>query len=250
MPDCCAHAAAGPPPLAYGLVLITGLLMSVSHCVGMCGPLLAAYSLARGRESSSRLSHALSLCVYHAGRIATYVLLGAIFALAGSAAVSAGRARPVQGWLSIAVGMAMLLLALGLLGLLPTQAWVERAWPGNAAGRALRSLAGARTRSRQLLLGVANGCLPCGPVAAMAIAAGGTGRPLTGALSMLIYGLGTLPALLLLGAGAAALPDRARRGMYRAGALVVLLAGAQLLARGLHALGSIEGWAIGPVVIW
>lgn len=59
MPPCCTHP--GPPPLAYGMILTTGLLMSISHRVGMCGPLLSAYSIARQRETTSRASHFLSL---------------------------------------------------------------------------------------------------------------------------------------------------------------------------------------------
>lgn len=250
MPDCCAHAASGPPPLAYGLILGTGLLMSVSHCVGMCGPLLSAFALAQRRDGGSRASHLLALVLYHAGRIGAYVLIGTVLALIGSAAIAAGRTRPIQGWLSIIVGALMLLLALGLLGWLPTQRWVERAWPGRAASGALRSLMGARSRGKQLLLGLANGLLPCGPVAAVALGAAGTGKPLAGALSMAVYGLGTLPALLVLGAGVASIPERARTRLYRLGALLVLATGLQLAARGSHALGWIEGLAVGPVVVF
>jgi sulfite exporter TauE/SafE len=144
----------------------------------------------------------------------------------------------------------MLLLALGLLGLLPTQRWVEQAWPGNIAARFLRSITTARSRGKQLLLGVANGFLPCGPVAAVAMSAAGTGKPGAGALSMLVYGLGTLPALLILGAGVATISARARQSMYRVGAILVLLTGLQLAARGMHAFGWIPGLAFGRIVIW
>ncbi len=250
VPDCCAHAAAGPPPLAFGLLLGTGLLMSVGHCVGMCGPLLSAYALAQKERTGSARGHFGALALYHAGRISGYVVIGLVLGLLGLVLGATGGARPVQGWLSLGAGLLMILLALGLFGWLPTQRWVERLWPGDVAARAARSLLHTRTAGGRYLLGMANGFLPCGPVAAVALSAISAGKPLAGALGMAAYGLGTVPALVVLGLGVGSLSPGVRARLSRLGALLVLLIGVQLALRGMHAAGWIGGLAIGPVVLW
>ncbi len=257
MPDCCAHAA-GVPPTQLALLAGTGLAMGLGHCLGMCGPIVGAFSVrqrARG-ASSGRLAFALLL--YHAGRIAAYAAIGLAFGLLGSAV--AGQDRPFQGWLSILAGVLMLLLGLGLFGLLPTQRWVESGatangsagagGPGAWVSRAISTLLNARGPGRQLALGFANGFLPCGPVAAVGLSAAAAGSPGHGALAMLAFGLGTIPALFVLGLGTGSLPASTRTRLFRLGAGLVLVIGGQLCLRGLHNLGLVGGFAIGPVVLW
>ena len=239
VPACCQPAAT-PPPLAIGLLIGTGFLMSLGHCLGMCGPIVSAVSLARRPLDRSRWGHALTLLLYHTGRIASYGVIGAVLGLLGSAAIQLGRAAPIQGWISLVAGALMILLGLGLLGWLPTQRWVERSSVGGAVTRVMRSLLRAPGRMRLVALGVANGFLPCGPVAAVALGAAGTGEPVAGAVSMLAYGLGTIPALIALGFGAGMLPPSTRQRLYRIGAILVLTVGAQLGLRGLAALGVVR----------
>ena len=46
MSDCCQHAAsAGIGTMSLALLFTTGLLMSVGHCIGMCGPIVGAFVL-------------------------------------------------------------------------------------------------------------------------------------------------------------------------------------------------------------
>jgi len=254
VPPCCQPAAT-PPPLAIGLLIGTGFLMSLGHCLGMCGPIVSAVSLARRPLDRSRFGHLLTLLLYHAGRILSYGLIGAALGLLGSAAIQLGRAAPVQGWISLVAGSLMILLGFGLLDWLPTQRWVERSSPGRAVAGVMRSLLKAPGRARLFALGVANGFLPCGPVGAVALGAAGTGQPVAGAVSMLAYGLGTIPALIALGFGTGMLPATTRQKLYRLGAILVLLVGVQLGLRGLAALGVVGHLEftlprIGAVVLW
>jgi hypothetical protein len=254
MPDCCSQAT-GVPPTQLALLVSTGFVMSLGHCLGMCGPIVSAFAVRQRARGATPGRLAFSTLLYHSGRITAYATIGAALGLLGS--VVARRDHPFQGWLSIFAGILMFLLGLGLLGLLPTRRWAEsgslgkgRAGPGRWVGRSIGSLLGARGAGRHIALGFANGFLPCGPVAAVGLSAAAAGSPWRGALAMLAYGLGTVPALFVLGMGAGSLPASTRTKLYRLGAVLVLVIGVQLCLRGLHDLGLAGGFKIGPVVFW
>jgi sulfite exporter TauE/SafE len=100
-----------------------------------------------------------------------------------------------------------------------------------------------------LLLGVFNGCLPCGPVIAAAFIAAAAPAPSATALGMLLFGLGTLPSLVLVAAGARRFAFRSPH-LHRLAGVLVILAGTQLGLRGLAATGAIEHRALGPLVLY
>jgi sulfite exporter TauE/SafE len=87
-----------------------------------------------------------------------------------------------------------------------------------------RRLIPVRTPIRALLMGLVWGWLPCGLVYSVLIWAMSSGGAAQGGLLMLCFGLGTLPALLAMGASAAALSGFVRRPAARcfAGALVIV----------------------------
>lgn len=175
-------------------VIIAGMglgLLSSLHCVGMCGPLALALPVHHlGR--SSRLG---ALFLYNAGRIMMYSFLGLLFGLAG-------RRLYIAGWqqaFSIALGIGMLLVAFQyIIKRNPVQPrWMQAFYFKIQVlmGRFLRS----GKKSGFLLLGLANGLLPCGMVYIAIAGALSTARVDQGALFMFFYGIGTFPAMMLLG---------------------------------------------------
>jgi sulfite exporter TauE/SafE len=235
----------------HGLLLFgTGVTMSLGHCVGMCGPIVATFSLSQRSATASALALAPALTLYHAGRITSYTAIGMALGLLGSATGALSGTQTLQAALAIAVGIAMLLLGFGLLGLLPTQRWVESSSLAGWVASRIRGLLGTRRRTGQYALGIANGFLPCGPVAVLALGAATAGSAVRGGLSLLVYGLGTLPALVILGLGTGWLGATARVRLYRLGSVLVLLLAAQLLARGLASLGVLPHWTVGSVMLW
>lgn len=246
--ECCHPGLMADAPTLDAMVyLSTGFLMSLGHCLGMCGPLVAAYATAQGR--SSRWGAAAAHLVYHAGRLTTYAALGLLLGLLGSATRLAGRVE-VQGGLALATGVLMLALGGGLAGWLPTQRWVEGSGVGTALVRRARGLLAARHHAGRFLLGMANGLLPCGPVYAMALGTLTAARPALGAGAMALYGLGTVPVLVTAGLGAGRLAPAVQRRFHLAGALLVLLIGVQLLLRGAAAFGWVHHLRFGEVVVW
>lgn len=221
MPDLAA------PPIA---LLLSGLLGSLGHCLGMCGPLNLIVT-ARIRENGLPLGR--SMVLYHAARVSVYILLGALVGALGSLLGLSARLTGIGGATSLALGLAILMLGLGYLGWLPSLAWEGAGgWWNRALSFALRRKGGGAA-----LLGALNGLLPCGLVYSALLLAASGGQAWRGALGMAAFGLGTFPALFGLDLGAGALSARFRQGMTRLAGVLMLLVGAQLVLRGGAALG-------------
>ena len=226
-----------------------GLAMSLGHCLGMCGPLVGALAGAQRTGGMGLGRVAVSHLIYHSGRIGSYALIGLVFASVGSALGLAMDSRGPAGYLSLAVGVVMVVLGLGLLGLLPVRSLLESRRLAGLVMRVTGALRERRGAGTWFLLGVANGFLPCGPVYAVAT---GTvaARPLAGAAAMLLFGLGTIPALVAFALGAARISPAVQRRFNRLAAILVLLIGAQLALRGAAALGWIGHLRFGSFVIY
>ena len=63
----------------YSIVFSTALLGS-GHCIGMCGPIVAALSLAKPGREQGLFFHIF----YNAGRLTTYVCIGIVAGWIGS----------------------------------------------------------------------------------------------------------------------------------------------------------------------
>lgn len=248
MESCCGSMTAAQSSVELAVVFSTGLMISVGHCVGMCGPIAVAYSAAQG--GSRRASLLAALLTYQTGRIATYSVLGALFGLLGSSLGWSRYGNAAQGGISLFAGALMVALALGLLGWVPTDRWMEKGGLGGRVVCGLSQLLRTRSVAGRFGLGLLNGVLPCGPVYAMALAAAGTGSPGRGALVMFLFGLGTAPALLAVGAGTSWFAPRVRQRLYHVGAVLVLVLGVQLALRGSAAIGLLPHLRFGELVIF
>ena len=183
-------------------LLMAGLVGSLTHCAGMCGPLVAAQTASRLESvptSDLREWHRLrgaALLPYHAGRLTTYAFLGA---LAGGFS-SLLFAAPYVGWLASAMlataGALFLMQALGMRVASP-ESRVAQSVLAKLSTRLWRNPVGLRGYA----LGIMLGFLPCGMVWAALMAVATTGSALAGGAGMLIFGLGTVPALFAVGLG-------------------------------------------------
>lgn len=173
------------------LALSMGLLSSL-HCIGMCGPIALALPIHKG----SFLQQLGGLLVYNGGRAFTYTLLGVLFGLIGSSLVVLGLMR----YLTIAVGIIIVLYVL-LPVTVGSRFHPPMVW--NKAVSVVKSKLGKYLRSNHvggwLLLGVFNGLLPCGLVYLALITSVATGTVVNGGLFMLLFGLGTFPAMFAVG---------------------------------------------------
>ena len=219
----------------------------------MCGPLVALMGVklrkdrGDGRAGAAAPAFA-SMLVYHGARIVAYAALGAIVGAAGSLVGAASGVTAVAAAVSLMLGVAIIVLGLGYVGLLPPVLQKRGGlWWDRAASWALRRPG----ESGVALLGGLNGLLPCGLVYGALLVAAGTGGAAWGALSMAVFGLATLPALVIIQTGAGALlGPRRRLWLVRAAGVLVLLIGVQLCLRGLATLGLVPSAQIGSLMLW
>lgn len=233
--------------ISFFFLLATGLLTGLSHCVGMCGPLVGAFAMRR-RADHQEVS--TPLLVFQWGRLTTYVLLGFGLGLLGSLVDLATVLPGWQGVLSITLGLLVALSGLHLLGIVPWPRWLVSSTYARTVSGWLKYWLASPHPLAPFALGIANGLLPCGAVYAVGLLAATSGDALKGASLMLIFGLGTLPAMLGVGLSISALSLRWRGGLYRAAAVLVVLVGVQLALRGLAANGQVPHTAIGSLMLW
>lgn len=201
-----------------------GLLGSI-HCAVMCGPLLLAVQAGQGISWKTTANKLL----YQLGRILTYGLLGLLLGLIGSTAA-------IQGWqqgFSLVTGL--ILLAIGLFYMF---------------GKSSAQLAAFQTKAIQpfakfmgkwlyrpggsFVAGVLNGVLPCGMVY-MALASAVNADSMTNSfLFMVLFGLGTLP-LLLVFSFAGNFPKRIfKKGFATVLPVLFIVMGAWFILRGAN----------------
>ncbi len=205
--------------------LIIGLLGS-AHCLGMCGPIALALPLKDG-TLALRLTSAL---LYHAGRSATYFILGLLFGLAGLGLHLWG----VQQWVSIVAGTVMI-LSVGFPMLFGSHRLSAVADPLFTPVRNLfRRFLGLRSFVSLLVIGLLNGLLPCGLVYIALAGALVSPGPVAGGFYMLFFGLGTIPALLALSMAGSLAGARFREMLRNAMPFLVLLIGMWFVVRGMN----------------
>jgi sulfite exporter TauE/SafE len=213
---------------AFALSLLGGL-----HCAGMCGGFIGALQINRSRDVP-----ALQLAVgYHAGRITSYAIAGALVGALGGSLYAAAVLRLQIALLVI--GSAMLfVIGATLIG---RSAWLKRiepmgAWVWRIVGPLARRVYPPRSAGQAIIAGLAWGWIPCGMVYAalpLALVAGGA---LQGALVMLAFGLGTLPNLAVVDAAAVRLGAAGSGTMSASRAWLRPLAGAVIVVFGLSGL--------------
>jgi len=151
--------------------------------------------------------------VWSAGRLSTYATLGAV-------AGATGAAIPGPPWVSATVTSVLLVWFAGrLAGVFP-----ELGPHLPAPLRVARAAIARKNLAARYVFGLATGLLPCGLVYAALLLAVAAAHPLDGALTMVAFGVGTLPALLLLTEGVRGVVNRTVWGR-RVVALGVLIAG-------------------------
>jgi sulfite exporter TauE/SafE len=149
--------------------------------------------------------------------------------------------------LSLFLGLGVLLFGFGYLGWLPLG---RLEGTGDWWNRAMSRAFGTNGLKQLVFLGALNGILPCGLVYSALLVAATTGGVLQGALGMVIFGAGTLPALFIMGTGAGTLNPGARQTLSRITGVLIILVGVQLALRGLSTLGFIPPLRIGGFVLW
>ncbi len=210
-------------------VIISGFTLGAAgslHCVGMCGPL----SLALPVQHLSKTKKFFSLLLYQFGRIITYSAIGLLFGLAGRRIYISG----YQQWFSI--GMGLLVLTFAVLYFIQNKTvhlkFLNQFYFSiqKLISRLLKSITGP---FGFLLMGIANGLLPCGMVY-IAVAATLSFTDVIQSVSfMAMFGAGTLPAMMMVAYAGQLIRLEVRQTLRKAVPFFVVLMGVLLILRGL-----------------
>ena len=221
-------------PLTYTSAFLLGLFSTI-HCVGMCGGIIGALSLSLPADIRNNKARMLMfITTYNSGRILSYSFAGLVAGAIGTGVLAS--AGFDQGHTVLrAIGVAMMVaIGLYLAGWLPQLAIVEKIEP---VGRKLLPVA---SLPKALAYGLIWGWLPCGLVYFVLLWALTAGTAVEGALTMLAFGIGTMPTLLTTGFMTSWLTRFARSSRARqvVGLLIIAMAvGSLYLPMGDHLPG-------------
>ncbi|MBU3090531.1 sulfite exporter TauE/SafE family protein [Clostridium sp. CF011] len=207
----------------YFVLFIVGVLTSI-HCVGMCGGIMLSQSI--NKDSKSKFDSIKPALLYNAGRVLAYTVIGGIVGALGSVL---SLSLPVKAGLQIFAGVFMIIMGLNMSGYSLFRKFnIKLPWPACSVKKKPKT---------PFLVGVLNGLMPCGPLQTMQLYALGTGSAFNGALSMLIFSLGTVPLMLTFGALSGLITKGYTKTLLKFSGILVVVLGIVMGSRGLALAG-------------
>lgn len=210
-------------------MLWTGFLLGFfggMHCIGMCGPIALAIPKQEGV-----FLNVLHKVFYNSGRTVTYGLLGVITGFIG-------QSFNITGWqqgISIGLGVFLILIIiLSGLGSLDVPMVKPVLWITTLLKKAFSRFIKKRSLGSGFLMGIINGFLPCGLVYVALAASIAGGSIKQGVLYMVVFGLGTMPAMLSVSLAGNLLGPNVRRRIYKLVPIFIVALGLLFILRGLN----------------
>lgn len=197
------------------------------HCIGMCGVFPTSLARAAGAHPLRRQ------LLYNAGRLNTLAFVGAASGALGAAVAATGPFRTAERVLAVVAGGLMVVIGLEMLGLVGRFSARAAALTQRTLTRWLSGVLASPSPAAPLALGIFNAFLPCQLIYAFAARAAATASALDGALLMIAFGLGTIPAMLTLGMTRALAGPRVRQHLSRVSGVLVILFGIVTVLRGV-----------------
>lgn len=209
--------------MSYGVIFLIGLFAAVSSCIAVVGGLLLALA-GKYNEANPGLTGIQKFkphLYFNVGRVAGYTIFGALVGALGSVLTLSPRAN---GFLMVIVSAAMLLLGFQILNLFPALRRFSPKMPKFISHK-IHDLSSTDNKSAPLTLGALTFFLPCGFTQALQLYVLAIGDWKIGALTMMTFALGTMPALVSLSAISSFAKGAFQKYFLRfAGVTVVLLA--------------------------
>jgi sulfite exporter TauE/SafE/plastocyanin domain-containing protein/copper chaperone CopZ len=208
---------------SYFVLFIVGMLTSI-HCVGMCGGIMLSQSISK--ENTSKFEAIRPAILYNAGRIVAYTVIGGIVGALGSVLALSLTAKAAM---QIFAGIFMIIMGLNMAGFsMFRKLNIKLPWSSCSVKKKPKT---------PFLVGLLNGLMPCGPLQTMQLYALGTGSAAKGALSMLLFSLGTVPLMLTFGALSGLLSKGYTKKILKMSGFLVIILGFIMGSRGLALAG-------------
>lgn len=223
--------------MSYGFIFLIGLVAAVSSCIAVTGGLLLAVAgrYAEAHPGISGLTKFRPHLFFNAGRVIGYTIFGGLVGAVGSVFTLSTR---LTGVLTIAVSLIMIVLGFQLINIFPGLRKFQPKMPKFLAHRIHDASSSSNHPFAPFLLGAATFFLPCGFTQALQLYVLAKGSFAVGALTMLAFSLGTLPALLSLSALSSFLKGTTQRYFFRFAGVIVVLLGLTNVRNGLALTGT------------
>ncbi|MBI2483993.1 sulfite exporter TauE/SafE family protein [Candidatus Uhrbacteria bacterium] len=221
--------------MSYGFVFLIGLVAATSTCMAVAGGLLLAVTVRYNElhPQSSRFEKFKLNIFFNIGRIVSYAGFGFLIGLAGSAVTFSPR---LTGIITIMASIVMIMLGIKLLRLFPGLTRFQPKMPKGIAKR-LQDYGERHPKIAPFFFGVSTFFLPCGFTQALQLYVLSKGDPGVGALTMLIFSLGTLPALVSIGIVSSIARGSVQRYFLKFAGVTVILLGFFNVANGMTLTG-------------
>ena len=222
----------------YLIYSITGFTVGFGHCIGMCGPIVVSLTL---NLEGKRIY--LPHIFYNSGRIITYCMLGGFTGAAGSFTMVIANIAAVQKAVMIFAGGLIVFMGLAMIKWLPLgRIFSNQNNPIGIISRGFSKLSSIKSNIIYFPLGLLLGWLPCGPVYTALLGAARAGMEakslfegiFIGMGLMLAFGVGTVPALILV----AKLTDlsglKSREIIYKFSSVLMILVGGYFIVKAIR----------------
>ena len=215
---------------SYAVLFVVGLITSL-HCVGMCGGIMLSQTI--GKESKSKFNAMKPAILYNLGRVVSYTIIGGIVGAIGSVfALSLTTKAAMQ----ILAGVFMIVMGFNMAGFKAFRK-LQLKLPTSVL-----KLLGKPKPKTPFFVGIFNGLMPCGPLQTMQLYALGTGSAISGALSMFMFAIGTVPLMLTFGALSSLLSKGYTKKILKFSGILIVVLGLVISNRGL----ALAGMNLGP----
>ncbi|MBI4122099.1 MAG: sulfite exporter TauE/SafE family protein [Parcubacteria group bacterium] len=208
-------------PSSLLAVFTIGLIAAFSSCTAVVGGLIAGFAATKAK-ANEHLGFAKKMAphlLFNVGRLVGFTVLGALIGWVGQ---SLSLSTTVNGFFILVIAVIMLLLGINLVGVFSRSVFAVR--PPRFLARRVHDLSKSKNPFIPFIAGAGTFFLPCGFTQSMQLYALSLGDPKTAALTMGVFALGTLPALLGIGAiTSAAKGHILKKITSAAGALVIVL---------------------------
>jgi sulfite exporter TauE/SafE/copper chaperone CopZ len=218
---------------SYAVLFVVGLITSL-HCVGMCGGIMLSQTI--GKESKNKFDAMKPAILYNLGRVSAYTIIGGIVGAIGSVF---SLSLTTKAMMQIFAGVFMVIMGFNMAGFK-----AFRKFHLKMPASALKLLSKPKPKT-PFFVGMLNGLMPCGPLQTMQLYALGTGSALSGALSMFMFAIGTLPLMLTFGALSGFLSKGYTKKILKFSGILIVVLGLVMSNRGL----ALAGMNISPASI-
>lgn len=208
-------------------LFLTALSMSFSHCIGMCGGIVIAYSSAKIHKDTGKIYQIFSHTLYNLGRMTSYVAIGFLSAFIG---YKISASMHTKGILFVVIGIFLILFAFLYVFFPKVISYIEPSIPKNPKNilalfvkKFFVYLMSSQSLSSFYGLGILNGFLPCGMVYFFAGYALTASSPLMGGVMMGVFALATFFPMFIVGFIAGNISASSFRSIFLKISLILML---------------------------